>query len=129
MFHICRAEMIKEHLIIKSILKGLVISGILVLIQMVISGKFGDHNHVRILTVSANDTLPINNNSDEAKFSQLSYGIREFGHISINRETLCLFEIVFRQERPSGEISYSLPSPLLGYLRTLLSSSISVNAP
>jgi len=129
MFHICHAEMIKENLIIRSILKGLAISGILILFQMVIAGKFSGHHHVRILTVSANDTLPINDNSDEAKFSQLSYGIREFGHISISRETLCLFEIIFRLELPSHKISYSLPSPLISYLRTLFSSSISVNAP
>jgi hypothetical protein len=129
MFHICRPEMIRENLIIRSILKGLAIAGVLILFQMVVAGKFGDHNHTKILTVSANDTSPINDNSDEAKFSQLSYGIREFGHLSINRATLCLFEIIFRLELPSDEISYSLPSPLVGYLRTLFSSSISVNAP
>jgi len=96
---------------------------------MAIAGKFSDDTHIRILTISAEEKVPTDDSNDEAKISQLYYGVRDVGHIAINRETLCLFEIFFRLQLPLDKIGNSSPSQLVGFPRILFSSSISVNAP
>jgi hypothetical protein len=121
--------MLKGDRILKSLLQGLMLSCILILFQMFISGKFTDDSHIKVVKIEANAESPIDTSKEEAKFSIQTYSIRSIGHISINRGALCLFEIIFKVESPFNEISHSIPSPLSGYLQTLFTSSISVNAP
>ena len=118
-----------ENPILWSFLRGVIISGILISFHMFISDIETSTSNVGGANIDVRDDSPANNTRDEAKFSNHAYSIRSIGHIAIHRETLCLFEIIFGLEGPSGEVNYSIPSPLLGYLRTLLTHSISVNAP
>ena len=116
-------------MILSSLLKGLIISGILISFHIFISASGENTRHTGGSKINARDEAPTSDTNNEAKFSSRSYSILSVGHIAIHRETLCLFEIIFCLEAPSNEINYSIPSPLLGYLRTLLTHSISVNAP
>ena len=118
----------KDNILLRSFVTGLLLSVILILFQIVFSGKPTNGNHVKIIKLEKSSEHPVETNG-EAKFSVKSSSLHSSGHVEITRETLCLVEVIFKLNITLDEWRISVPLPLLGYLRTLFTSLISVNAP
>lgn len=118
----------KDDILLRSFITGMLLSAILILFQIGFSGKPTNRNHVRIIKFEKSYQHPVET-KDEAKFSVKSSSLHSSGHVEITREILLLVEVIFKLNITLDEWRISVASPLLGYLRTLFTSLISVNAP
>lgn len=118
----------KDNILLRSFVTGLLLSVILILFQIVFSGKPTTGNHVKIIKFEKTSQHPVETKG-EAEFSIKSSSLHSSGYVEISRETLCLLQVLFKVSVKVDEWRISVPSPLLGYLRTLFTSIISVNAP
>jgi len=117
-----------DNFLLRSFVTGLLLSVILILFQIVFSGKPTNRNHVKVIRFEKSCQHPVETKG-EAKFSVKSSSLHSSGHVEITRETLCLVEVIFKFNIKLDEWKISIPSPLLGHLRILFTSLISVNAP
>jgi hypothetical protein len=118
----------KDETILRSLLKGVVISCVLIFFHIAFSGQSGEDNHSKIIKFEANQNLPIES-GEEVKVSVQSSSLHSTGHIQISRETLYLFEVLFHVDTTLDEQQARDPLPLSVFLQTLFTSAISVNAP
>ena len=122
-------SIMSKETIWSSLITGLVASVVLISMHIFFSSKAEAHLSSKKVKIEAHDQGPTNAPKEETKLSSQALSSRSVDNIAINRETLCLFAIVFSSETPAVQIEYDIPSPLLGYLRTILTYPISVNAP
>jgi len=118
----------KDNILLRSFVTGLFISAFLILFQIIFSGKPANGNHVKVTKLQMSSQHPVETKG-EAKFSVKSSSLHSTGYIEISREALCLVAVLFKLNIKLDEWRISIPSPLLGYLRTLFTSLISINAP
>ena len=117
-----------DNILLRSFVTGLLLSVILILFQIVFSGKTSNGHHVKISKFEKSSQHPVETKG-EAKFSVKSSSLHSSGHVEITREILLLVEVIFKLNITLDEWRISVASPLLGYLQTLFTSLISVNAP
>lgn len=118
----------KDETILRSLLKGVVISCILVFFQIVFSGQSDDDNHLKIIRFETSQHMPAES-GEEVKVSVQPSSLHSTGHIEVSRETLYLFEVLLSANIQSDEPQLLVPLPLSVFLQTLFTSAISVNAP
>ena len=117
-----------DNILFRSFTTGLLLSVILILFQIAFSGKASNRHDVKIIKFEKSSQHPVETKG-EAEFSIKSSSLHSSGYVEISRETLRLVEVLFKLDIKVDEWQISVPSPLLGYLRTLFTSLISVNAP
>jgi hypothetical protein len=118
----------KDKTIVQSLVKGVVISCILVFFQIAFSGQSSDDNHIKLTKFDTNQNLPFDT-SEEVKVSVQASSLHSINHIEISRETLYLFEVLLGIDVTSHESQLRIPIPLSVFLQVLFTSAISVNAP
>ena len=119
----------RKETIWSSLFTGLIASVILISTHIFFLSKAEAHNSSKKVKIEAHDQDTSGTPKEETKLSSQALSIRSVDNIAINRETLCLFAIIVPSEAPAVQLEYDIPSPLLGYLRTILTYPISVNAP
>lgn len=117
-----------EDTLLQSFLKGIIISCVLILFQIIFSPGSTNDSHVKFVKYENNSNLPVDT-KEETTFAIKSYSLPSTGCIEVCRETLCIFEILFSVEISLNQDRISVPLPILSYLHTLFTSVISVNAP
>jgi hypothetical protein len=118
----------RDETILQSLLKGVVISCILVFFHIVFSGQSSNDTHIKIIKFETNENIPAESR-DEVKISVQSSSLHSSGYIEINRETVYLFEVLFSIDRTLDDRQIRIPLPLSVFLQILFTSAISVNAP
>jgi hypothetical protein len=118
----------KNETIIQSLVKGVVISCILVFFQIAFSGQSSDDNHIKIIKFETSQNMPAESGA-EVKVSVQPSSLHSIGHIEVSRETLYLLEVLLSANIQSDEPQLLVPLPLSVFLQTLFTSAISVNAP
>jgi len=118
----------KDNILLRSFLTGLLLSVILILFQIGFSGKPTNGKHIKTIKFEKSSQHPVETKGG-AEFSIKSSSLHSSGHVEITREILLLVEVIFKLNITLDEWQISVASPLLGYLRTLFTSLISVNAP
>ena len=116
--------------ILVSFVKGVLLSAILLFLQTYFSSAASVRHYERKISMEVSSQIPQDNDqrSGETVLKQ-SGGPHASGHVFVNREILCLFEIIFSDSVNLNTSYISIPIPLVSLLRILSHSSISVNAP
>jgi hypothetical protein len=117
-----------EDTILRSLLKGIVISCVLIFFHIAFSGQSSQDKHSKVIKLETNQNLPTDS-GEEVKVSVQSSSLHSTGHIEISRETLYLFEVLFHVDTIFDGPRLRVPLPLSVFLQTLFTSAISVNAP
>ena len=118
----------KDETIVQSLVKGVVISCILVFFQIVFSGQSTDENHIKFIKFDTDQNLPFDT-SEEVKVSVQASSLHSINHIEVSRETTYLFEVLLGIDVTSHESRSTIPIPLSVFFQVLFTSAISVNAP
>ncbi len=120
----------RSLVLLKPVIAGLIVAGIIVLVQRNINQV-----HVSAVKQSINIQLAIKqqvplpyDSREEVKVSVSFSSIPSALYIRVIRETLCLFEISF-EEQKEFEDCESIPLTLTKFFRTLFQTIISPNAP
>jgi len=118
----------KDETILRSLLKGVVVSCVLIFFHIAFSGQPSDDNHVKIIKFETSENLPAEP-EEEVKISVQSSSLHSTGHIEISRETLYLFAVLFSIDGTVDDEQTRITLPLSVFLQILFTSAISVNAP
>jgi hypothetical protein len=118
----------KDETILRSVLKGVVISCVLIFFHIAFSGQSSEDDHSKTIKFETNENLPAES-GEEVKVSVQSFSLHSTVHIEIGRETLFLLEVLLSANILSDEPQLLVPLPLSVFLQTLFTSAISVNAP
>ena len=118
----------KNETILQSLLKGVVISCILVFFQIAFSGQSSDDNRIKIIKFETSRNMP-DDSGEEVKVSVQPSSLHSTSTIEVSRETLYLFEVLLGIDVKSDESKFHIPLPLSVFLQILFTSAISVNAP
>ena len=121
--------MTNEDSVIRSMLKGLILSCVLILVHVGFSGASNnDDAHVKVVKFEKSSELPIDN-PNNSEISLKTWSLHSTGHVEICREAWHILEILFVVNINLNQDEVSIPLPLLGYFKILFTSVISVNAP
>jgi hypothetical protein len=117
-----------NNTILRSVLKGIVISCVLIFFHVAFSGQSDEDKRSKIIKFETNQNLPTET-GEEVTVSIQSSSLHSTGHLEIRRETLYLFEVLFHVDTILDGQHTGGPLPLSVFLQTLFTSAISVNAP
>ena len=117
-----------NNTILRAVLKGIVISCILIFFHIAFSGQSDEDKHSKIIKFETSQNLPTET-GEQVKLSVQSSSLHSTGHIEIRRETLYLFAILFPVDTILDGPRLPVPLPLSVFFQTLFTSAILVNAP
>jgi hypothetical protein len=117
-----------DETILRSLLKGIVISCFLIFFHIAFAGGSSQDRHSKVIKFQTDQNLPTES-GEEVKVSIQSSSLHSTGYIEICRETLYLFEVLFHLDTTLQGQQAPVPIPLSAFLQILFTSAISVNAP